>query len=480
MRILSTTILLGAACTGAIAAQCDPSLSFLAGAPTGISLAENAAVPFDGSHVYFTEVGLHTNPPAPWSSPPFTLNFNIRDEMVASGAANPPDINAHSLGQDWLLVDPTTARIDVPVDRWGVLNFSVTRTTVGAPNSTVHAEAQSPDGPGADLFTYTLPGSTLPSELVDKVTRSHDSREIDVGTGLAQREVDALDQFMSLYTLDPALLTTLPITPMYFFSVSAATVGQVPAFWWNGTPPSAATILMMQFTTPSAGWTPPSVFKTFAEIGLTQADDIDALAIDLANEQIVFSTTNPTLDPILFLDCSTDFAIPEPLKDPIGTPVKTKIGLLEGDDVDAVCGIDPSVRAGSLTNLNAWYYFCGTPTAPVIPAPANPTVQASAFKRQNLGTPQLVTQLVGWPTQTGVGPGIALCTFSPPGMASPLLTLGSSFRNVTPVFCGDPKRVVINVPLGLILTNFDFDLRWWVADLALTEIHDVHPLRIRL
>ena len=107
-------------------------------------------------------------------------------------------------------------------------------------------------------------------------------------------------------------------------------------------------------------------------------------------------------------------------------------------------------------------------------------MQATAFRRQNGAIPQLATRLIGWPTHTGFGPGIALCTFSPPGMLAPLTALGGGFRDVTPVFCGDPQEVILNVPPGLILTNFDFDIRWFVADLALTEIHDVHPLRIRL
>lgn len=464
-------------------AQCPSSLSFLAGAPTGISLDQNPANPFDATELYFNQAGLQSAAPNPWPATPTGVGFRIRDRLLACGSNPPPDINAMSIGQDWILADDNTGRIQMPNNRWAVINFSVSPNARGRDQSRIRTESNSRDGAGADIFTYVLPGSALPAEIVDRTFRSQDSTEINVGSGNpgSQRRsnVDAIDNFMALYGLDRGMVATLPQRPTFFFTVSRASLPLANPGWFRGTTPSAASILRMDRISSTAGWSCPTLYKAYSDLGLNAGDDVDALAIDLFRQRILYSTTDTTVNQIQFIFCGgNDTAVPVDYADDTGTPVTQKIGLLDDDDVDGLCGIDPSIRRGQLTAVNTWHYFHATPTQKVFPYRG--TLGACAWRTRTPGGQAIFTQLVGWPPVTGPGPGIALCTFSPPNQFGPLVSLSGQARNVAPLFCGDPRTFTLPIPAALTIPNFEFDLRWFVADSMLTEIHDAHPLRVIL
>ncbi|MCA8942507.1 MAG: hypothetical protein KDB80_08130 [Planctomycetes bacterium] len=469
-------------------AQCPESLSFMSGMPTGMSLADDPAVPFDATQVYVTEAGFSQAAPLEWPALGASIHFRLND-ILANCTTATLDVNAMSLGQDFLLINDATGVIEIPNNRWAAFNFSVAKTARGSVGSLVEQEAATPDGPGADLFSYAFLGSALPPELMGQAQRTHDSREIDLGDGaVAQREIDAIDQYMPLYRLDPALAATMPPAPTIYFSLSASTVGAAPPFWFSGTPNSSASILRVDWQPSVLSWGCPTLFKPYFDLGLSINDDIDALAIDIERARIVFSTTNLARDQLEFVPCVQDNPTPKPVKEtqPDGTEKKVteKMGLLDDDDVDGVCGIDPSIRrrTGALgTAINTMFYAIGTPTAPVFP-PAD-TLQASAIRVDSPLGPAFYSQIVGWPPVTGQGPGIALLTFSPAGTLNPLFAIDGGFRNdVMPIHCGDPYGVRWLFPPNWVLhmPTLEFDLRWFVANVALTELRDAHPLRIRL
>jgi hypothetical protein len=255
--------------------------------------------------------------------------------------------------------------------------------------------------------------------------------------------------------------------------------------WWGGTTPSAATILQMTWTPSTPGglpgaWSCPRVFKRFDDLGLRANEDLDALAVDLVNQRILFSTKTRARDELLFVYCGTDGAVtPKTLwNDATNDKVEYDVGLFGDDDLDGVCGIDPSVRASQSGAFNILHFYAATPMATLLP-PSN-RLQASCFKINLATGPAIRSQLVGWPPHTGVGAGWAACFFAPPNMLGPLIPLLGEMRDVTPVFCGDPRVMTLSVPANKTLMHFEFDLRWFVIDAAATEIQDAHPLRIRL
>lgn len=489
LRSVSVTALAAASVAGVGFAQCPGSLSFMSGLPTGMSMADDAAVPFDATQVYLTRPGFSDAAPPEWPAAGAAIHFRLNDILASCSGAN-LDVNAMSLGQDWLLIDDNTGIIDIPANRWAAFNFSVSRAATGAANGIVAQEAAQPDGPGADLFSYAFLGSTLPDELMGKTQRMHDSREIDVGDGsMNRRDIDAIDQYMPLYRLDPVLAATMPPAPKIYFSLSSASAAIAPTWWFSGTFPSGATILQVAWNPSSNTWSCPSLFKPYFDLGLLVTDDVDALALDIERARLVFSTTDTTRDQLEFISCSLDIAVPVPVKEhqEVGPPKKVteKMGLLEGDDVDGVCGIDPSItrRLGTVhgTIVNTIFYVLGTPVDPVFP-PAN-TLQASAFRIDTAAGPTVFSQLVGWPPHTGQGPGLALLTFSPAGQLNPLFAIDGGVRtHIMPVHCGDPYRAEFVFPPNWVLhaPTLEFDMRWFVADLALTELQDAHPLRVRL
>ena len=88
--------------------------------------------------------------------------------------------------------------------------------------------------------------------------------------------------------------------------------------------------------------------------------------------------------------------------------------------------------------------------------------------------------MMGWPPITG----------QQVGFAAMFLTIGSNpdlhlfspvfIRNPANPIVGDPLQGSFVVPTSLALTNFEVTVRWFAADLALTEIAEVWPVRLFL
>ncbi len=470
-------------CAALAHAQCEPSRGFFIGAPISITLAQDKLVPLAHGQVLHKARGfLHTTPKnsALGSGP----NFDIQAALIQHGAnkATPPEIDATSIGQDWILADDATGEAKVPANRWGALTFSVSRTSKGMPNSVIEREAGTADGAAADVFAYTLPGSAIPKELLGHTVRAIDSREIDLGKG-DQANINGLDHFIPMYGTDPAVAALMSSTPTIYFSVSNQSIAQnlVPQSWFANQPISGATILKMQWQRPATGgpaqWMHPQPFKSFRELGLLQGDDLDALALDLAQKRVLFSTTNPKLDQILFLKLgSVDFALPVPYTEN-GTPVSKKIGTNANDDVDAICAIDPTVP-GATQGGNAVYFFMGTPQKQTI-FPGH-DVHASAFRDDSSGAPAWHSHVTGWPKNTGKGPGYAAFYMSFPAAPWPWIPISLQKRDPLNPFCGDPREELVKIPPMVSIKGFSVSFHWLLADINLTEIAEPHPLNVRL
>src|SRR5262249_2752432 len=151
--------------------------------------------------------------------------------------------------------------------------------------------------------------------------------------GINKGNIDAQDLFMALYDLDPALLAFLPAKPYFYFSVTNATKGLVPAAWWGATTPSGASILRMQWT--GASWTTPSIWHTYAELGLAVGAELDALAVDEAHGFMLFSTQGNAPDELMFANLNADTIATAVYRYPVASPypgayVSALLGLKAG------------------------------------------------------------------------------------------------------------------------------------------------------
>lgn len=392
------------------------------------------------------------------------------------------DVDALSMGLDWILADDSTGRIAFPpgVPRWAAITFSVTRGSQGAPGSRIRAES-STNGAGADVFSWVLPGSAIPAPLVTRTERAHDSTEIDL-SGVPNAELDALDHFLPLFGLEPGMRALMPQLPTIFFSVSDATKTRVPCAWWGNTPPSGATILKVSLL-PTGAWGCPTPFKTFRDLALQQGEDLDALAVDLANQRILFSTKTAGRDEILFLYCGTDSGTPVPYENPSGNPVSLEIGLGGSDGVDAICAMDPTLRQTG--GPNPFHFFVGTPRPGLMPRPPflepAPTLSASAFRNFVNGSTRLDTWMVGWPA-TGQGQGVAAVFLTFEDTLFPIFGLGPPFlrNHLNPVFAGDPQHFGLVVPPNLSLINVRVTFRWFALGMGAGQAAEAWPVRTEL
>lgn len=473
---MKPTLLALLAPAAGLAAQCPTSEGTFLGAPVALSLSSAGPGTLAASRVYGKRVGFHAVAPgtAAFAS---GFHFDLHAILSACASTPPPDVDAFSVGLDWILADNATGKVQVPANRWGALTFSVSLATQGRAGGAIRAEQARADGAAADVFSFFLPGSAIPAELVGRTQRAVDSEEIDLGLGRDRRDLDGLDLIVPLFGLEPGMLSLLGHEPRLFFSVAAASLDQCPATWFGGGPKSAATILEVRWNAATGAWTCPQVFLRYDALGLKVEEDVDALAIDLAQQRVLFSTKTPTRNPILFLYYGTDAAQPLPYTDVDDVPIATKIGLLETDDVDAICALDPSIRGGP-GGANPQYFAFATPAATAI-VPPTAGLSASAFREYVGGQPAIRTFVAGWP-KTGAGPGVGALFLTLPGGFNPIVGLGQKARNPMPAFCGDPLTLALPVPADVTLKGAAVYLRWAVADQALTTLGEAHPLQVRL
>jgi hypothetical protein len=459
-----------------LAAQCPPSEGTFAGAPVALSTREATGATHDPAQIHRKKIGFLTTPP---SAPTFpSINFDLSTALRSCAVGTPPDVDAVSIGLDWILADNSTGKVAIPRDRWATLLFSVTPGTMGKEGGAIRTETGRPDGAAADVFSFWLPGSTIPNELVARTQRAVDSREVDLGLRSTNNDIDGLDLFIPMYGLEPAVLAMLPIEPRIFFSVSAATLGRAPLTWFGGGKASAATVLSVRWIVGTKTWSCPSPFLTYAQLGLDVEEDLDALALDLENQRVLFSTKTSRRNPILFTYYGTDaVAAAVPYVDVDNVPISEKIGLIGDDDVDAICGIDPSIRSKGSAPNPAFFVFAAPRPTTILPY--KPDLSASSFRDYASPTISLQTFVVGWPP-TGPGNGFAALFLTLPDSFNPAVLLAAPPRNLLSPFCGDPRGASLTIPGNLSLHGAALWLRWLVVDQPPMTFAEAHPLQVRL
>ena len=461
-----------------LAAQ-GPSASPLAGIPLALSV--DGATTWNGAPLSATDVlekgaGFADTAPAvpivPAGQPDFSPGKLWRNTLWGIPAGPLPDIDAMSVGLDFILSTPG-GLMTVPVGDWGAITFSVTRTAVGALDPVLY-ESGTPLGSAGDLFVYLLPSVILPPGIGDRTYRAQDSTEIDIAAAGAEAEMDAHDLYIPLLRMGPAVIAELPpgLAPVrYFFSVTKATRALVPAAWWGGTLPSGGTILETVWN--GATWSLPVPFKTYAALGMGVDDELDAVAVDLVRGHILFSTKNagPAWDEIMHY--SLTLGGPPNLYRASATPgdtVRARLGLLRTDDVDAICALDP----GSAQRYHR--FLAGNEAQANLPFPSN--VTSSLFRAPSFSNDILRSTVIGHPP-AGQVPGFGALFFANPLQPFNVVHVGV-FGKQPNSFEGWPLTVSIPVPPNPGLWGVELLQYWAVFDQGLATIDVTRPLRFFL
>lgn len=417
---------------------------------------------------------------------------NLAAILAGLGAPAGLDYDDFSMGRDDVLVDGNGV-VDVPPGAWGMFSFSFKNPAagvqIGLPNTRLRALASGSGGAG--VFTWVLPGSDVPAGVIDRVERSHARTEL--GLSSANTEVDGLDvpavlgfEQRNLNTRDPVLAPLLPTAEVLYFTLSSASAAVAPAAWFPvraGLPSrSGASILMVMRSSLQGGWTGPFLWKAHYELGIPAAEDIDALAYDGTADKLVFSMVGTARDPLLFVDLSTDGGgvVPQVVKMPNGvTPVSQAIGTAQGDDIDAVCTLDPRLRS-QLWVPDDFGASVGTPRPAHQPALYPVGMSASACRRFELGQTSFDTWLLGYPPATGVGPGFAVLGITLGDTLAPMITASFQARVPTSAVAGDPRHYALGIPPNFALLGIGVTFRWFAADAGLVQLAQAYPLKVFL
>lgn len=409
--------------------------------------------------VLFSNSGFDSYlPPAP------TPGFVTPDFASFLGGAI-VDVDGLSIGYDWV-VSSTLGVAGVGPARWAAVTASVTPATVGAPGSLIASEATAAGGASSDTFAYVIPGSALPAAIVGVPFRAQDAKELIPAFGSIPSNVDAHDIYIALlYLENPQIAAMLP-PPTVFFTVTDATKGSIPAAWttvpaWR----SGATVFSTTWLPGALAWTLPTVAYTPMDFGVTPAEDIDAIAIDLASGYALFSTsillpppTGPR-DPLLFqvLGSGTNSIY----RLPGGTPISSELGLgLGSDDIDGICALDPgSAASPSPINLPL---MVGSPQQQ-LPLGTPNELSASAWRVfDNVNNQEVATTwMTGWPPPGSPQVSLAISAASLGSALGPYVILDVFTRpNPSNNFEGHPEKTELVIPPSISLSGHELYFVW--------------------
>lgn len=386
------------------------------------------------------------------------------------------EVDAITLGEDDIAAD-CAGVVKVPANAWSSVQFTVDPGTAGEPGSLVESEAKSPGGASADVFSYVLPGSVLPTG-VGRTHRSMDGDELGLqGKGGAPAQIGALDSFIMLYK-DPVLSALLPASPQVYFSLTNASAAMVPS-WFPSSGPSGATILTTTWNRATRNWTPPRVFLHHQVLGLTATDDVDAFAFDSSANMVLFSTVGAPVNHQLKILClSIDNMAAVDYVEPGGREVTVAAGVGTGGEITAVCTIDPALDrqsgggpGGSTYDVYAWGTAKGA-----LPLPFPTDLEATNYRtHDSTGVDAFHSVMVGWPA--GIAkPGSAFLML----IAGPVsVTLGPYPRNPTNPIAGDPIEIppIVSLPA---LYGIDITAVWIAVDSTFSAASLSHPIAIKI
>jgi len=462
-----------------------PTRGVLAGAPVAV-LVDGGLAPGGDAETRVHRNGFALLPTVPLPAAPSAPD--LRQIFAALGAPAGIGVDDISTGRDDVLFDGNGV-MAVPPSSWGVLSFSLRNGAVGAPGSRIAQQVAEGDV-GATLFSWVLPGSAVPAQLIQRTERSHSRQELGLA-GAGVLEVDAIDvplllglDQQGLSQLEPGFQVLIQAPQAIYFTVSHATRHLVPAAWWlfggNPTLSSGASILRVLKSSQFSAWSTPHVFVPYGVLGLARDEDIDGLAYDGVREKLLFSVVGTARDQFLFHDVSTDAPGNLDAKMPDGVDkVSDHVGKAQNDDVDAICTLDPQIRSvGSPPPQGDDFgSSCGSPRQGLLGVPS---VHGSAFRRHQGAQTIYDAWLIGWPPLSGQGPGYAVL-FVTFGADLTLHLAGPvQLRDPLAAVPGDPRHQELVIPPVLALTGFDITFRWAAVDVTLAEIAEAWPMQVFL
>ena len=347
--------------------------------PVGISIASQTGP----EAIFAKREGDRTTPPMAWGpnserrATSYDPALLFPDPVLRSLVS----INAWSTGNDFLPHIDATGRILV-FSNWVSISVSFTNSSgpVLEPVADLiaqrHARMNPVQGrttPGADIYSYYLPGSIgISQRLVGNTVVEQAAEHNGVGP---QDEIDAIDYGMGIFSFEGAQQSNLVYRNRneIYFSLSANSAMQINThfagsnihFAKTGASGSwvasvdAATVYKMDWNPDVREWSAPYVYRTselmingLGEPTLNGDYDVDALAVDSAQGYVVFSTalgngTDPLPSQLMVSRplLATPHAGPTStlvLKDGNDDRIGGKVG--SGDDttdIDATCISDP-------------------------------------------------------------------------------------------------------------------------------------------
>lgn len=348
-------------------AEATSTRGALSAMPLGISLYNNVTgTSLD--HLLFKDSGDQASAPSPKSTAPAsnaTPDYRLAKMFGTTPVAHQPkiDLDAFSSGNDELFYDATGLFQGDALGGWATIVVTVDNSAEGAGDGPVSERRAIGAQVGADVYSFAADNSVAVDDgLLGKPMFEIPREAVSLPAGT---DIQAIDLFLPMIAANGGVPDVLfQNTTDFYFSLTSASAAALAPIWNLAI--DGATILKIVWTpgtTASGSWSAPQIVFHSSDLGLTAADDVDALAMATRSIPYTFTGTptivstvpsaaHPNRNQILAL---VGQGTPNPTLVPLhggGSPITTGIRLIGTDNVTGLAGMDPdyahnSTRIGS-------------------------------------------------------------------------------------------------------------------------------------
>lgn len=335
----------------------------LSAVPLGISLYKDVSTS-SLDQVLFKDTGDQTTVPNYKSTAPAsnaTPDYRLSKMFATTSVGDQPkiDLDAFSSGNDELFYDATGRFLGDALGGWATLVATVDHNAVGAGSGPVADRRANGADVGADVYSFAADNSLgLDDGLIAQPMFEIPREAIRLPAGT---DIQAVDLFLPMIAANGGVSEVLfQNTTEFYFSLTSASATLMAPVWNLAI--DGATILKIVWTpgtnTSTGTWSAPQIVFHSSDLGLTAADDVDALA--MATTQLgsfpgiptivstVPSAAHPNRNQILALvGQGTPNRALVPLHGGGGGPITAGIRLIGTDNVTGLAGMDPDFANNS-------------------------------------------------------------------------------------------------------------------------------------
>lgn len=273
-------------------------------------------------------------------SPPTNGAPHYSREAMFGPLAPLVELDAISSGNDWVPMNEGGV-VDPMNTLWAMASYVFDDSELGEPGSAVESERLANGGVGLSTFGFYFEDSAMSDTYPGQEYLEHSGADV-VNAPEGTTQIVAYDPYLpDIVSSGGQPVGIITVVDQFYFSVTSESAALLPVTFFDGGPPSGATVLRVTWV--GGQWSAPQLVSAPADLGLLPTENIDGLGVTDGGETVMFSLESTAGEPpkpqmSVRLSGSTETL---EIGRTTGATLFAGTGARAGGDAKAICFMDP-------------------------------------------------------------------------------------------------------------------------------------------